>query len=86
MVVIKNRLLSDSSKNRQTKTYIRFSAGSHMIYLGFYLPCGTNYQNDHEYCDQPAAFVLSQNRWKCHEHLCPITVVLFNEQLEKISH
>ncbi|PKY58348.1 hypothetical protein RhiirA4_480191 [Rhizophagus irregularis] len=70
IVAIKNRLSSESTKNRQTKTFIRFSAGTHVIFLGFYLPCGKNYNfNVGSYCNQPAAFVLSQNRWKCHKHL-----------------
>ncbi|CAB4433089.1 unnamed protein product [Rhizophagus irregularis] len=36
--------------------------GLTVIYLGFYFRCDLN-------CTQPAAVVLSQNRWKCHKHL-----------------
>ncbi|CAB4435017.1 unnamed protein product [Rhizophagus irregularis] len=61
LVAIKNRI-SQPSKNRTTKTFIRFSSGAHVIYLGFYFRCDLN-------CTQPAAVVLSQNRWKCHKHL-----------------
>lgn len=76
MLAIKNRLSSQSDKNRQTKTFIRFSSESHVIYLGFYLSCGNNnYWGKITNCNQPAAFVLSQNRWKCHEHINPINLV-----------
>ncbi|CAB4439910.1 unnamed protein product [Rhizophagus irregularis] len=61
LLAIKNRI-SQPSKNRTTKTFIRFSSGAHVIYLGFYFRCDLN-------CTQPAAVVLSQNRWKCHKHL-----------------
>ncbi|CAB4441047.1 unnamed protein product [Rhizophagus irregularis] len=64
LVAIKNRL-SHSAKNRQTKTYIRFSSGSHVIYLGFYFRCSRT-------CTQPAAFVLPHNQWKCNEHFSPL--------------
>lgn len=68
---IKNRLSSTSSKNRQTKTFIWFSSRSHVIYLGFYFPCGNNnYYGNIDYCFQPTAFIMSQNCWKCNAHLC----------------
>ncbi|POG74671.1 hypothetical protein GLOIN_2v1771106 [Rhizophagus irregularis DAOM 181602=DAOM 197198] len=80
-LAIKNRLSSDSIKNRQTNTFIRFSSGSHVIYLGFYLPCGmNNLFGLGKHCDQPAAFVLSRNRWKCHTHLLNIENVNLNIQ------
>ncbi|PKY62806.1 hypothetical protein RhiirA4_489967, partial [Rhizophagus irregularis] len=65
LVAIKNRI-SDSAKNRQTKTYIRFSSGTHVIYLGFYLRCSNS-------CNQPAAFVLPHKRWNCNQHFNPIS-------------
>ncbi|CAB5156343.1 unnamed protein product [Rhizophagus irregularis] len=90
LLAIKNRLSSQSKKNRQTKTYIRFSSGTHVIYLGFYLPCGAEYRYDRhdspntKCCSQPTAFVLSQNRWHCNEHLeIPTVVVLFDDQPEE---
>ncbi|CAB4407618.1 unnamed protein product [Rhizophagus irregularis] len=61
LIAIKNRI-SQPSKNRTTKTFIRFSAGAHVIYLGYYFRCDLD-------CAQPAAVVLSQNRWKCNHHL-----------------
>ncbi|CAB5349337.1 unnamed protein product [Rhizophagus irregularis] len=33
-----------------------------------------------KHCDQPAAFVLSRNRWKCHTHLLRIENVNLNIQ------
>ncbi|GBC21974.2 hypothetical protein GLOIN_2v1788982 [Rhizophagus irregularis DAOM 181602=DAOM 197198] len=80
-LAIKNRLSSDNIKNRQTNTFIRFSSGSHVIYLGFYLPCGMNNSFGFgKHCDQPAAFVLSRNRWKCQTHLLNIKNVNLNIQ------
>ncbi|PKK61001.1 hypothetical protein RhiirC2_228870, partial [Rhizophagus irregularis] len=64
LVAIKNRL-SYSAKNRQTKTYIRFSSGTHVIYLGFYFRCSDT-------CTQPAAFVLPNNQWQCNKHFTPV--------------
>ncbi|PKC54687.1 hypothetical protein RhiirA1_476848 [Rhizophagus irregularis] len=64
LVAIKNRL-SYSAKNRQTKTYIRFSSGTHVIYLGFYFRCSNT-------CTQPAAFVLPNNQWQCNKHFTPV--------------
>ncbi|EXX57437.1 hypothetical protein GLOIN_2v1788972 [Rhizophagus irregularis DAOM 181602=DAOM 197198] len=64
LVAIKNRL-SYLAKNRQTKTYIRFSSGTHVIYLGFYFRCSHT-------CTQPAAFVLPNNQWQCNKHFTPI--------------
>ncbi|CAB5096539.1 unnamed protein product [Rhizophagus irregularis] len=75
LVVIKNRL-SHSAKNRQTKTYIRFSFGSHMIYLGFYFRCSDT-------CTQPAAFVLPNNQWQCNKHFTPVPGLRSNTTQQK---
>ncbi|CAB5366806.1 unnamed protein product [Rhizophagus irregularis] len=64
LVAIKNRL-SYLAKNRQTKTYIRFSYGIHVIYFGFYFRCSDT-------CTQPAAFVLPNNQWQCNKHFTPV--------------
>ncbi|CAB5367510.1 unnamed protein product [Rhizophagus irregularis] len=64
LLAIKNRL-SYSAKNRQTKTYIRFNSGTHVIYLGFYFRCSDT-------CTQPAAFVLPNNQWQCNKHFTPV--------------
>lgn len=51
---------SEGQNNRQT---IRFSAGTHVIYLGFYFRC--NFGNT---CHTPAACVMSFRRWYCGAH------------------
>ncbi|GET02734.1 hypothetical protein GLOIN_2v1779171 [Rhizophagus clarus] len=58
---IRNRMDSDRSNNRYTKTYIRFANRDHVIYLGFYLRCKPE-------CNLPAATVMSNKRWRCGEH------------------
>ncbi|PKB94795.1 hypothetical protein RhiirA5_438024 [Rhizophagus irregularis] len=68
ILAVKNRISSVSDKNRQTKTYIRFSSGPHVIYLGYYFACGSIGYNN-QCCQQPAAVVLSHNRCKCNTHL-----------------
>ena len=61
---IKSRLFSNSCKNRETKTYIRFSYKRTVFHLGFFLPC----VQDTLICRIPCAFVMSNNRHKCHLH------------------
>ncbi|CAB5389096.1 unnamed protein product [Rhizophagus irregularis] len=68
ILAVKNRTSSISDKNRQTKTFIRFCSGPHVIYLGYYFTCGF-IGNDNRCCHQPAAVVLSHNRRKCNNHL-----------------
>ncbi|PKC59183.1 hypothetical protein RhiirA1_400140 [Rhizophagus irregularis] len=41
LLALRNRLESTDNNDRKTKTFIRFSCGHHVIYLGFYFPCGT---------------------------------------------
>ncbi|PKY33520.1 hypothetical protein RhiirB3_452481 [Rhizophagus irregularis] len=60
MLAIRHRLSSTSVKNKQTKTFIRFSSGPHVIYLGFYLPCGHFLPST--CCSQPAAFKVHSTR------------------------
>ncbi|PKB94997.1 hypothetical protein RhiirA5_386310, partial [Rhizophagus irregularis] len=50
-----------------TKTFIRFSSGPHVIYLGYYFACG--FIENNICCQQPAAVVLSHNRHQCNKHL-----------------
>ncbi|CAB5377515.1 unnamed protein product [Rhizophagus irregularis] len=68
ILAVKNRTTSLSAKNRQTKTFIRFSSGLHVIYLGYYFACG-HIGNYNTSCQQPAAAVLSHNRRICNCHL-----------------
>ncbi|CAB5348095.1 unnamed protein product [Rhizophagus irregularis] len=68
ILAVKNRTTSLSDKNRQIKTFIRFSSGPHVIYLGYYFACGFIGNNNY-CCQQPAAVVLSHNRRKCNIHL-----------------
>ncbi|PKY57822.1 hypothetical protein RhiirA4_479189 [Rhizophagus irregularis] len=56
LVAIENRL-KKQDKNRQTTTYIRFSCGKRMWYLGFYITCS--------YCKNACAYVMSRNRKVC---------------------
>ena len=35
-----------SEKDRQTKTYIKFSHKNNIIYLGFYIPCNKELNDD----------------------------------------
>ncbi|PKY50561.1 hypothetical protein RhiirA4_423837 [Rhizophagus irregularis] len=65
-LALRNRVESDKMNNKRTKTYIRFSSGDHMIYLGFFFSCGGFKDNNH--CILPAAYVLSRNCWRCNEH------------------
>ncbi|GBC19449.2 hypothetical protein GLOIN_2v1769145 [Rhizophagus irregularis DAOM 181602=DAOM 197198] len=67
ILAVKNRTSSISNKNRQTKTFIRFSSGPHVIYLGYYFACG--FTENNKCCQQPAAVVLSHNRLNCNKHL-----------------
>ncbi|CAB4445196.1 unnamed protein product [Rhizophagus irregularis] len=62
-MAIRNRLTLTKVSNRRTKTYIRFSSGEHVIYLGFYIHCGCGP------CYLPSAVILSNNRWGCNEHI-----------------
>ncbi|GES99139.1 hypothetical protein GLOIN_2v1779171 [Rhizophagus clarus] len=39
---IKQRIDSDNHNDCYTKTYIQFSSGNHVIYLGFHLRCGSD--------------------------------------------
>lgn len=55
-----------------------------MIYLGFYLRRGTE-------CEQPAAVVMSKNRWRCRayiywEHRCSLQKEprFYKEQMSKL--
>ncbi|CAB5303830.1 unnamed protein product [Rhizophagus irregularis] len=73
ILAVKNRTTSLSDKNRQTKTFIRFSSGPHVIYLGYYFACGYIGNNNH-HCQQPAAVVLSHYRRKCNNHLPSFTI------------
>ncbi|PKC01210.1 hypothetical protein RhiirA5_427080 [Rhizophagus irregularis] len=43
----------------------------------------TEMTRDHHRIFNSTTFVLSQNRWHCNARLCPITVVLFDDQLKK---
>ncbi|GBC05746.1 hypothetical protein RclHR1_00640034 [Rhizophagus clarus] len=52
---IKQRIDSDNHNDCYTKTYIQFSSGNHVIYLGFHLRCGSGNS-----CIFPAACVMSQ--------------------------
>ncbi|EXX52058.1 hypothetical protein GLOIN_2v1779171 [Rhizophagus irregularis DAOM 181602=DAOM 197198] len=73
LLALRNRLESTDNNERKTKTFIRFSCGHHVIYLGFYFPCGTLHFEPGEYtgslCFHPPAFVQSNNRWRCGTHL-----------------
>jgi hypothetical protein len=68
ILAVKNRFNSISDKNRHTKSYIRFSSRSYVIYLDYYFACGFLDNNNH-ICQQPAAVILSHNRMKCNIHL-----------------
>jgi hypothetical protein len=61
-LAIRNRTNGTNDKDRKNKTWIRFSSGEHVIFLGFYIGCGTS-------CNQPTAFVMSQSRWRCGAHI-----------------
>lgn len=58
---VSQRLTSTSSKNRRTRTFIRFSYKSHVIYLGIFLRCN-------ESCPLPCHYVMSNNRFRCGMH------------------
>ncbi|CAB4415537.1 unnamed protein product [Rhizophagus irregularis] len=44
--------------------YIWFSSGEHVIYLGFYIGCASTSE-----CTLPSTVVLSQNHWRCGQHI-----------------
>ncbi|POG72973.1 hypothetical protein GLOIN_2v1828557 [Rhizophagus irregularis DAOM 181602=DAOM 197198] len=73
LLALRYRLESTDNNDRKTKTFIRFSCGPHVIYLGFYFPCGTLHfapgENEGSLCIHPPAFVQSNNRWRCGGHL-----------------
>lgn len=68
-----NRITSDKPNNKRTTTYIKFNSGDHVIYLGFYFWCGTFVKSEHDNCILPAAYVLSQKRWRCGEHITKLS-------------
>ncbi|CAB4423255.1 unnamed protein product [Rhizophagus irregularis] len=55
-----NRLSSDSPRNNETTTYIRFSVRQSTWYFGFHVPCNM--------CSQVCAIVLSKDRRICWRH------------------
>ncbi|PKY61210.1 hypothetical protein RhiirA4_485872, partial [Rhizophagus irregularis] len=55
-----NWLVSDSPKNNETTTYIRFSVRQTTWYFRFQVPCNT--------CSQLYAIVLSKDRRVCWKH------------------
>jgi len=59
---INSRISSEMFRNHQTRTFIRFSYGQYITYLGFYIPCKC------DGCLQPTAFVMSQDRHYCGVH------------------
>ena len=80
---IENRLHSNSSNNRQTRSYIKFSHKKTRYYLGFYMACedstpvvidsvlNLHSQAPNFCCTIPAPFVMSQGRKKCPYHVKP---------------
>ncbi|CAB5356831.1 unnamed protein product [Rhizophagus irregularis] len=83
ILVVKNRTTSLSDKNRQIKTFIRFSSGPHVIYLGYYFACGY-IGNNNRCCQQPATVVLSHNRRICNNHL-PSSIIHGNKRRRTIK-
>ncbi|CAB4407326.1 unnamed protein product [Rhizophagus irregularis] len=53
----KQTRLKKQNKNKQTTTYIRFSCGERVWYLGFYISCS--------FCNNVCAYVMSRNRKVC---------------------
>ncbi|PKK61726.1 hypothetical protein RhiirC2_791392 [Rhizophagus irregularis] len=83
ILAVKNRTTSLSDKNRQIKTFIRFSSGPHVIYLGYYFACGY-IGNNNRCCQQPATVVLSHNRRICNNHL-PSSIIHGNKRRRTIK-
>ncbi|CAB4415536.1 unnamed protein product [Rhizophagus irregularis] len=71
-MALRNRLTSELLNNKRTTTYIRFSSGDHVIYLGFFFSCGTYVKSEKNHCVLPAAYVLSKKRWRCGEHIAKL--------------
>ena len=53
------RKISTADNNRRTKTFFKFSYRKTTFFFGIYQPCR---------CGLPAAYVLSNNRVRCHIH------------------
>jgi hypothetical protein len=70
LIAIKNHISLNIENNRRTKTYIWFSSGEHMIYLGFHLICYTNS------CKLLATYVMFSNRWHCMAHSAQMQSVI----------
>ncbi|GES76267.1 hypothetical protein GLOIN_2v1771106 [Rhizophagus clarus] len=63
---IKQRIDSDNHNYHYTKTYIWFSSGNHMIYLGFHLRCGEHY-NEINTCHHTNRYIPRDKKYYADE-------------------
>lgn len=76
-----HRLDIDKENKKRTKTFIRFSSGEHVIYIGFHHRCEKI--NNDTFRVLPPAFVTSKNRWRCGHYVKSIPLLHRTHTLAK---